>query len=74
LQLILKQALVKVKIKKPVTLHWLRHSYATHLLESGTDLRYIQELLGHNSSKTAEIYTHVSTKSIQQIKSPFDDL
>jgi site-specific recombinase XerC len=41
---------------------------------SGTDLRYIQELLGHNSSKTTEIYTHVSTKNIQQIKSPFDDL
>ncbi|UPQ78761.1 site-specific integrase [Flavobacterium azooxidireducens] len=71
---VLKQALKKVGITKPVTLHWLRHSYATHLLESGTDLRYIQELLGHNSSKTTEIYTHVSTKSIQQIKSPFDDL
>ena len=74
LQQILKQALQKAGIRKPVTLHWLRHSYATHLLESGTDLRYIQELLGHNSSKTTEIYTHVSTKSIQQIKSPFDDL
>ena len=74
LQSVLKQALQKVGIKKPVTLHWLRHSYATHLLESGTDLRYIQELLGHSSSKTTEIYTHVSTKSIQQIKSPFDDL
>ncbi len=74
LQSVLKQALQKAGIKKPVTLHWLRHSYATHLLESGTDLRYIQELLGHNSSKTTEIYTHVSTKSIQQIKSPFDDL
>jgi integrase/recombinase XerD len=74
LQMVLKQAIVKAKINKPVTLHWLRHSYATHLLESGTDLRYIEELLGHNSSKTTEIYTHVSTKSIQQIKSPFDDL
>ena len=74
LQLILKKALHKTGITKPVTLHWLRHSYATHLLESGTDLRYIQELLGHNSSKTTEIYTHVSTKNIQQIKSPFDDL
>ncbi|MGL2993392.1 tyrosine-type recombinase/integrase [Flavobacterium sp. TSSA_36] len=74
LQLILKQALQKTGIVKPATLHWLRHSYATHLLESGTDLRYIQELLGHNSSKTTEIYTHVSTKSLQQIKSPFDDL
>ncbi|MCF6129053.1 site-specific integrase [Flavobacterium sp. AS60] len=74
LQQVLKLALEKTGITKPVTLHWLRHSYATHLLESGTDLRYIQELLGHNSSKTTEIYTHVSTKSIQQIKSPFDDL
>ena len=73
LQLILKQALRKTKITKPVTLNWLRHSYATHPLESGTDLRYIQELFGH-SSKTTEIYTHVSTKSIQRIKSPFDDL
>jgi integrase/recombinase XerD len=74
LQLVLKQALNKTKIIKPVTLHWLRHSYATHLLENGTDLRYIQEILGHSSSKTTEIYTHVSTNSIQRIKSPFDDL
>lgn len=71
---VLKRALEKTNISKPVTLHWLRHSYATHLLENGTDLRYIQELLGHKSSKTTEIYTHVSTKNIQNIKSPFDDL
>lgn len=74
LQSVLKQAVFKAGISKPVTLHWLRHSYATHLLESGTDLRFIQELLGHSRSKTTEIYTHVSTKSLQQIKSPFDDL
>jgi integrase/recombinase XerD len=61
-------------VSKVVTLHWLRHSYATHLLESGTDLRYIQELTGHKSSKTTEIYTHVTMKSIQKIRSPFDDL
>ncbi len=74
LQSVLKQALQKAGNHKPVSLHWLRHSYATHLLENGTDLRYIQELLGHKSSRTTEIYTHISTKSLQQIKSPFDDL
>jgi integrase/recombinase XerD len=74
LQQVLKQAVAKAGISKPVTLHWLRHSYATHLLENGTDLRYIQEILGHKSSKTTEIYTHVSNKMIQRIISPFDYL
>ncbi len=74
LEKVLKRACGLAGIRKEVTLHWLRHSFATHLLESGTDLRYIQELLGHRSSKTTEIYTHVSTKSIQKIRSPFDDL
>ena len=74
LQNILKQTLKKVKINKPVTLHWLRHSFATHHLESGTDLRCIQAILGHSSSRTTEIYTHISNKSLQNIRSPFDDL
>jgi integrase/recombinase XerD len=74
LQNILKLSVSKSGISKPVTLHWLRHSYATHLLESGTDLRYIQELLGHSSSRTTEIYTHVSTHEIKKIISPFDTL
>ncbi len=74
LRSVLKQALKQTGIQKPVTLHWLRHSYATHLLENGTDLRYIQEILGHKSSKTTELYTHVSKGDLQQIRNPFDDL
>ena len=70
---VLKRILAQTKIKKHVTLHTLRHSYATHLLENGTDLRFIQELLGHNSPKTTMIYTHVSTISLEKIKNPFDD-
>lgn len=69
---VLKQAIEKAGIKIIVTSHSLRHSCATYLLEARTDLRYIQELLGHNSSKTTEIYTQVSTKNIQKITSPLD--
>ncbi|OFY67010.1 MAG: hypothetical protein A3H98_08930 [Bacteroidetes bacterium RIFCSPLOWO2_02_FULL_36_8] len=74
LALVLKNACLKAGIKKKVNLHMLRHSYATHLLEGGTDLRYIQELLGHKSSRTTEIYTHVSQKAINKIISPLDKL
>ncbi len=73
-QQILKKAARKAKINKQITLHTLRHSFATHLLESGTDIRYIQTLLGHSSPKTTMIYTHVSETSIRNIKNPFDNL
>lgn len=70
----LQQALKKPRIKKPINLHWLQHSHATQLLEGGTDLRYIQEFLGRKSSKTTEINTYFNHKSLQNIRSPFDDL
>ncbi|CAN5126179.1 hypothetical protein BH09BAC5_BH09BAC5_09440 [soil metagenome] len=70
----LKQNIVRAGIKRSVILHALPYSFAAHLLESGTDIRYIQELLGHSSSKTTEIYTHVSTHKIGSIISPLDRL
>jgi len=69
---IIDRAAKNAGIDKKVTPHMLRHSFATHLLEQGVDLRYIQTILGHGSSKTTEIYTHVSTRSLANIKSPLD--
>lgn len=71
---ILRKSVEKTGIKKHVTVHTLRHSFATHLLEAGTDIRYIQSLLGHENTKTTEIYTHITTKGFDQIKSPLDNL
>jgi len=71
---ILGKAVEQAGLQKHITARTLRHSFATHLLENGTDLRYIQHLLGYESSKTTEIYTHVRTKSIQNIISLFDTL
>jgi len=73
-QEIFRQMCKKAGINKDVTVHSLRHSFATHLLESGVNLRYIQEILGHKSSKTTEIYTHVSEANIASIKSPLDTI
>lgn len=71
-QKIFRRAVEKSGVHKDVSVHTLRHSFATHLLEQGVDLRYIQALLGHSSSKTTEIYTHVSRSVLGNIRSPID--
>ncbi len=69
-QKVFKNALKKAEVDIPATFHSLRHSFATHLIECGTNLRYVQELLGHASVRTTQIYTHVRQKAIKSIKSP----
>nr|WP_253300456.1 tyrosine-type recombinase/integrase [Paenibacillus lautus] len=73
-QKVFEQARTASGIQKKVSIHALRHSFATHLLEGGINIRFIQELLGHQSVRTTERYTHVSVKDIRRIKSPLDQL
>ncbi len=73
-QAVFKKAMRKANINKTIGIHGLRHSYATHLIESGADIRFIKELLGHNSIKTTEIYTAVTDISKANITSPLDNL
>ena len=73
-QMVFRNALNKAKINKKIGIHGLRHSYATHLIEQGTDVRFVQELLGHNNIKTTMIYTNLSDHFIRKIKSPLDRL
>ena len=74
IQTIVKRAAKNARIKKKVTPHTLRHSFATHLLEQGADIRIIQEILGHKDIRTTQIYTHISSANIQSVKNPLDDI
>ncbi|MDC7124828.1 MAG: tyrosine-type recombinase/integrase [Spirochaetales bacterium] len=71
-QLVFETACHRINLSKNVSIHSLRHAFATHLLEDGVDLKYIQELLGHKNIKTTEIYTHVTQTSLRNIRSPID--
>ena len=73
-QEIFQDARKRAGIIKPATFHTLRHSFATHLLEDRVDVRYIQELMGHDSIETTQRYTHVTEKGLEQIKSPLDNM
>lgn len=74
IQNVLKKALKLCRIQKNITVHSLRHSFATHLVEQGIDISIIKELLGHNDIRSTQIYTHISSTKLSQIKNPFDDM